>query len=64
MNWMSFNQIIDLVKGRISPLLITQIVLKATLKDVHRLLERNYPGFGLILQDIQEIYSSGDFLFA
>ena len=56
--------IIDLVKGRISPLLITPLVLKAALKDVNRLLEKNYPGFGLILQDIQEIYSSGEFLFA
>ena len=56
--------IIDLVKGRISPLPITTLVLKAALKDVQRLLENNCSGFGLILQNIQEIYSSGDFLFA
>ena len=56
--------IIDLVKHRISPLLITPLVLKAALGDVKRLLEKNYSGFGLILQDIQEIYLSGDFLFA
>ena len=39
-------------------------MLQAALKDVQNLLEKNYSGFGLILQDIQEIYLSGDFLFA
>lgn len=56
--------IIDLVEGKLSPLLIQPEHLKAAIHDIQKLLSRNYPGFGLACQDIQNVYSSGNFLFA
>ena len=56
--------IIDLVEGKLSPLLIQPEHIKAAFHDIQKLLNRNYPGFGLAYQDIQNVYSSGNFLFA
>ena len=39
--------IIDLVKGNLSPLLIKPETLKSTLHGIHKLLQKNYPGFGI-----------------
>ena len=55
--------IIDLVKGKLSPLLVKPESLQATLHDIQKLLQKKYPGFGLAYENIQDIYSSGNFLF-
>ena len=56
--------IIDLVKGKLSPLLLKPETLKSALHDVQKLLDKSYPGFGLAYRDIQDVYSAGNFLFA
>ena len=56
--------IIDLVKGKLSPFHIKPETLKSALHDVQKLLDKNYLGFGLAFQDIQDVYSTGNFLFA
>ena len=56
--------IIDLAKGKLSPLLIKPETIKSTLHDIHKLLQKNYPGFGIAYQDINEVYLAGNFLFA
>ena len=56
--------IINLVEGKLSPFLIQPEHLRAAFHDIQKLLNRNYPGFGLAYQDIQNVYSSGNFLFA
>ena len=49
--------IIDLVKGKLSPLLVKPESIQATLHDIQILLQKKYPGFGLAYQNIQDIYS-------
>ena len=55
--------VIDLLKGRLSPLLIQPYTLRSALHDVQKLLARNYPGFCLAYQSVNDVYSAGNFLF-
>ena len=55
--------LLDLVKGKRSPLLIQPEILAATLHDIQRLLNQKYPGFHLACKTVQEIYKSVKFLY-
>ena len=56
--------VIDLAEGKLSPLLIEPKTLKSAIHDIRKLLKRNYPGFDLASNNIQDVYSAGNFLFA
>ena len=55
--------LLDLVNGKLSPLLIQPEVIAATLHDIQRLLNQKYQGFHLISKTVQEIYTSAKFLY-
>ena len=55
--------LLDLVKGKLSPLLIQPEVIASTLHGIQRLLNQKYPGFHLACKTVQEIYQSGKFLY-
>ena len=55
--------LLDLVKGKLSPLLIQPKLIAATLHDIQRLLNQKYPGFHLACKTVQEIYKSVKFLY-
>ncbi|XP_069109820.1 uncharacterized protein [Argopecten irradians] len=54
----------DLVKGRLSPFLLSPKDISHTLRQVQNILSRKYPGFNIIHKDPLYYYSSADFLFA
>ena len=55
--------IIDLVNGKLSPLILPKTVLDSTLTDIQNILTTKYSGFYLT-QTSTEIYASSNFLFA
>ena len=56
--------IFDLLRGRLSPLLIPENILQDTLNDIHMLLQQKYPGFHLSMKHANEVYSSCDLLYS
>ncbi|MES9880029.1 MAG: hypothetical protein ABW185_04025 [Sedimenticola sp.] len=56
--------VIDLVKGQLSPILIPPQIIKSTMKDVQKILDSKFNGFYLSHNSPQNIYSSGEFLYA
>ena len=55
--------LIDLVNGKLSPLLISPSTLLATLKDIQKILDKAYPGFHPIYTDVQDVYLASNFLY-
>ena len=55
--------IIDLVKGKLSPLLLSPYAITSVLRYIQRLINRKYPGFHLIQKYAQDVYSASNFLF-
>lgn len=53
----------DLVNGKLSPLILQQTVLEATLNDIQHILNTKYPGFYLS-QTTSDIYAASNFLYA
>ncbi|KAL4236151.1 hypothetical protein ACF0H5_004537 [Mactra antiquata] len=56
--------ILDLVHGRLSPLLISEIVLQSALNDIQLLLESKYTGAYLVAKTVSDVYASCKFLYA
>ena len=48
----------DLVNGKLSPLILPQLVLESTLKDIQNILIIRYPGFYLTQPSPAHIYSN------
>ncbi|KAL4240352.1 hypothetical protein ACF0H5_001142 [Mactra antiquata] len=55
--------ILDLVHGRLSPLLIPEDILQGTLNDIQLLLHSKYTGAHLVVRTIADLYSSCQFLY-
>lgn len=56
--------IIDLVKGRLSPLILQPELLKRTISNIQKLLNSKYPGFHVSHTPIKQLYTSNQFLLA
>ncbi|KAH3809067.1 hypothetical protein DPMN_137430 [Dreissena polymorpha] len=56
--------VLDLINGKLSPLLITESVLHKTIADIQILLHDKYPGLFLAIFNTKDIYLMNDFLFA
>ena len=56
--------IIDLVKGKLSPLILPPELLEATIKDIQNLLNSKYPEFYVAHTQVDQIYKSDQFLYA
>ena len=56
--------IIDLVKGRLSPLILQPELLKRTISNIQKLLNSKYPGFHVSHTPIKQPYTSNQFLLA
>ncbi|XP_053372746.1 uncharacterized protein LOC128546347 [Mercenaria mercenaria] len=54
----------NLVDGKLSPFLISEDLLRNTLKDIQTLLETKYTGFHLAFRNIADVYSNCKLLFA
>jgi len=55
--------VLDLVNGKLSPLLIPIDVLQSTLNDVHTILSQNYSGFHISLDSATDLYQNAHFLY-
>ena len=56
--------IIDLVNGKLSPLLIPHDVLTSTINDIQTMIQTKFTGFHLSITDVNDVYRNCDFLFA
>lgn len=54
----------DLVKGKLSPFLLSPKDLRTTLKQVQRIMNRKYPGFHIIHNNPLHYYSFANFLYS
>ena len=57
-------EIIDLVKGRLSPLILQPELLKRTISNIQKLLNSKYPGFHVSHTPLKQLYTSNQFLLA
>ncbi|XP_071092604.1 uncharacterized protein [Haliotis cracherodii] len=55
---------LDLLKGKLSPLLISPAILSKTISHVQHLLKTKYNGFKLLHTDVQFYYNNAKFLYA
>lgn len=58
------NAVIDLINGKLSPVLIPSDVLESALTNIQKILDEKYNGFHLTHTDPDEIYKSSKFVFA
>ena len=56
--------IIDLVKGKLSPLILPPELLQNTIKEVQALLNSKYPEFFVAHTPVDQLYKSENFLYA
>ena len=56
--------IIDLVKGKLSPLILPPEMLKNTIKEIQALLNSKYPEFYVAHTPVDQLYKSENFLYA
>ena len=56
--------IIDLVKGKLSPMILPPELLQTTINDIQKLLNSKYPEFYVAHTQVDQIYKSDKFLYA
>ena len=56
--------IIDLVKGKLSPLILPPEMLKNTITEIQGLLNSKYPEFYVVHTPVDQLYKSEIFLYA
>ena len=54
--------IMNLVKGKLSPLLLTPYVIASSLRNIHALIKRKNPGFLLIHKTAQDVYAANSYI--
>lgn len=54
----------DLIKGKLSPFLLTPHVIKSSLNQIQSIIDQKYPQFNIIHKDPLYYFSFGDFLYA
>ncbi|MES9881484.1 MAG: envelope fusion protein [Sedimenticola sp.] len=55
--------ILDLVMGKLSPLLIPSSVMQNTIHHIQKVIDAKYTGFHLSFESVQQIYDACPFLF-
>ena len=56
--------IIDLVKGKLSPLIVPPELLQNTIEEIQKLLNLKYPEFYVAHTPVDQLYKSDNFLYA